>query len=140
MSKSSKYILTSFASLATFLSMTALPVLAACATNEVDTGIGCVATDAAGLVKVILRFALGVAGGFAILQIIVGGLKVATSSGNPDQLEEGRQTITAALAGLVFILLAVTILVIIGVDILGIPALSRVGAGIGLPALIPPTR
>lgn len=140
MKTSSKYILTNIVAAATFLSVTALPALAACAPNEVDTGIGCVATDATGLVTVILRFAFGVAGGFAILQIIIGGFKIATSSGNPDQLEEGRQSITSALSGLVFILLAVTILVIIGVDILGIPALSRVGAGIGLPALLPPTR
>ena len=55
-----------------------------------------------------------------ILFIIIGGYGVATSAGDPERLEAAKQRITAAVAGLLFILLSVLILRIIGEEVIGI--------------------
>lgn len=96
----------------------------------VNTDLGCIPTDPGKLASAVFSIILGLAGGLAILMIIVGGFKVATSQGNVDALQDGRDTITKATTGLAFILLATTILGIIGIDILGIPFFRRDGTGI----------
>lgn len=96
----------------------------------VQTDLGCIPTDPGKLASAIFSIILGLAGGLAILMIIIGGFKVATSQGNVDALQDGRDTITKAITGLAFILLATTILGIIGIDILGIPFFRRDGTGI----------
>lgn len=95
----------------------------------VETGIGCIKADLASFVNTIFGFVLGFAGALAILLIIVGGFKVATSQGNPDSLQDGKDTITHAILGLVFILLATSILAIIGIDILGLSNVFQRGPG-----------
>ena len=87
----------------------------------IDTGIGCIPTDPAGLILRILEIAIGVAGGIALLSVIFGGFTILTSSGNPDKIQEGKSVITNAIAGLALILFSVMILNIIGFNVLGIP-------------------
>lgn len=99
-------------------------------TEGVDTGLGCLPSDPGKLASALFSVALGIAGAIAVLMIIIGGFKVATSQGNVDALQDGKDTITKAITGLAFILLATTILGIIGIDILGIKFFSRDGAGI----------
>lgn len=99
-------------------------------TEGVQTELGCLPSNPSNLVNAILRILMGLAGGAAILLIIIGGYKVATSQGDPDALEEGRNMITAAIIGLVFVLLASVILGIIGVDILGISFFQKSGNGV----------
>ena len=57
----------------------------------------------------------------SILFVIIGGYGVATSAGNPENLEKAKGQITAAVTGLLFILLSGIILRtiggIIGIDI-----------------------
>lgn len=62
----------------------------------------------------IAGFATGLALIAAIYLLITGGLKVMTSSGQPDKLADGKETITSALIGLAFIALAIALLQIIG--------------------------
>jgi len=88
--------------------------------SNVQTGLGSVSSDLGELLNQLFGLALGIAGGLAILRIIIGGFKVATSAGDPKALDEGRAIITSSIVGLVFILLATTILSIIGIDILGL--------------------
>jgi hypothetical protein len=89
-------------------------------TPGVQTDLGCVPSSPTSLVNTLFKLALGLAGGIAILFVILGGFKIATSQGDPDALAEGKDTITHAIIGLVFILMATFILGIIGIDILGI--------------------
>lgn len=96
----------------------------------VETGLGCLPSDPGKLAGALFSIALGIAGAIAVIMIIIGGFKVATSQGNVDALQDGKDTITKAITGLAFILLATTILGIIGIDILGIKFFSRDGAGI----------
>lgn len=96
----------------------------------VYTALGCIPTSVTGLANAVLNLALGIAGALAIIFIIIGGFKVATSQGDPDSLQDGKDMITQAIVGLVFILLATTILSIIGIDILGMRTVfQRTGVG-----------
>lgn len=101
------------------------------ALGDVDTGLGKLPSDLGKLSNGLFGLALGLAGALAVLRVILGGFKVATSAGDPKALEEGRDMITSSLTGLVFILLAATILSIIGVDLLGI--FTRQGGSITTP-------
>lgn len=64
---------------------------------------------------------MGLGALLAVIFLIVGGFGVITSAGNPEQLEKSKAQITAAVAGLVFLLASVLILDIIGGKIIGIP-------------------
>jgi hypothetical protein len=85
------------------------------------TAIGCVDTTPVGLMKKLLTFSLGIAGGIAFLMILLGGLQIQTSAGNPERMNAGREIIEGAVIGLLLIIMSVFILRVIGVDILGIP-------------------
>ena len=89
-------------------------------TEGVQTQLGCIPTSAGGFAQWFLNLGIGIGILLALLFIILGGYDVLTSAGNPDQLDEGKQKITAAVAGLLFILLSVLILTTIGVEVLGI--------------------
>jgi hypothetical protein len=92
--------------------------------KHVWTAIGCLPTDSAGFIEQFLKTGSGIAGGIAFLLILIGGFQIMTSAGNPEKLHEGRELVTAAIVGLLFIIFSVFLLKIIGVDILGIPSFS----------------
>lgn len=85
------------------------------------TAIGCIPTKPTALVQGILKFAVGAGGGIALLLMFYGAFQMITSSGNPDGVKKGHEQITSAVLGLLFIIFAVMLLKIIGVDILQIP-------------------
>jgi hypothetical protein len=89
--------------------------------TDADTALGCIPTDPQGLVVWILRNAILMGGGIAFLLSIWGGATILLSAGNPEKLNEGREIITSALSGLLFIVFSVFLLRLIGVQILGIP-------------------
>jgi hypothetical protein len=96
-----------------------------CATDEIDTALGCISTDVAsgGFVGSILELAIGLGGGIALLLILYGVFIVTTSAGNPDKLNQGKEIIGSAVSGLLFIILSIVLLNLIGVNILEIPEL-----------------
>lgn len=85
------------------------------------TALGCIPTKPDQLMAWLLERAINIAGGVAFLLIIFGTSKIITSSGNPEGLNEGKEIIFAALAGLLFIVLSMVLLKIIAGDILQIP-------------------
>lgn len=89
------------------------------------TALGCVSTDPEGFVGQILPGAIGVGGGIAFLIMLFGIFTVIMSSGNPEKLNQGKEMIVSALAGLLMILFSVFLLKVIGVDILGIPGINK---------------
>jgi hypothetical protein len=89
--------------------------------TAVDTAIGIISTDPPEFVKNIFTIVLGLAGGIALLMIIIAGYKFMTSAGNPEALKGATEQLTSAIVGLLFIILSFVILQIIGVDILRIP-------------------
>ena len=102
------------------------PGCEACNNNAgVWTAIGCLPASPADLIVVLIRFALGVGGGIALLIMLIGTLQISASTGNPEQVQAGQQTISAAILGLICIVFGATILQIIGVDILDLPGLTE---------------
>lgn len=99
----------------------------ACGSDEIETAIGCISTKAdasGGFFSSIIRIAVGLGGGLALVLMLYGVFIVTTSAGIPDKLKEGGEIITSAVAGLVFVLLSVFLLNLIGINILGLPGLA----------------
>lgn len=100
---------------------------AACTGEEIETAIGKICTSADGadsFFSSILKVAVGLGGGLALVLMLYGVFIVTTSAGIPDKLKEGSEIITSAIAGLIFILLSVFLLNLIGINILDLPGLS----------------
>jgi hypothetical protein len=85
------------------------------------TAIGCIQTNPADFIKTLLGFGIGIAGGIAFLLILLGGFQILTSSGNPEQLNAGKELVGAAVTGLLLIIFSLFLLRLIGFSILGIP-------------------
>ncbi|MBI2029265.1 hypothetical protein HYT02_02535 [Candidatus Gottesmanbacteria bacterium] len=85
------------------------------------TGIGCIETGISQFISRFFSIGLGLAGGIALLFFIYGGFLVLTSQGNAEQVQQGREIITSAIAGLLLIIFSVFILRLISIDILKLP-------------------
>ncbi len=85
------------------------------------TALGCLPTSPTGFIEWFLKSVIGIAGGIAFLLILYGGFQVLTSGGDPEKLNNGKDIIVSAIAGVLMIVFSVILLKIIGVDILQIP-------------------
>jgi hypothetical protein len=91
-------------------------------TSGIPTAIGCIPTDPISLVQTVIQFVLAIAGGMAFLLMIMGAFGMITSAGNPEGINAGKDRFTKAVEGLLFVIFAVLLMKIIGVDILGLDA------------------
>ena len=89
-----------------------------CPGGKCETAIGTFSSNPQDFVAQILTIAVGLAGGIAFILMVIGAIRVLTSTGNPQNVNAGRDMIIAALAGLLFIIFSVLILKFIGVEIL----------------------
>lgn len=89
-------------------------------TRGIPTAIGCIPTEPVPLIQTLLRFVIAIGGGIAFLFMLLGAFGMITSGDNPDALKEGQDRFYKAIEGLLFIIFAVLLLKIIGVDILGL--------------------
>ena len=83
------------------------------------TALGNIPTDITGFAGRVLEIAIGLAGGIALILLVFGSIRVLTSSGDQQRLSAGRDTIIAAIAGLLFLIFSVLILKAIGLAIFG---------------------
>ena len=86
------------------------------------TALGCISRE--GITSQISNFitlGISIAGGLALLLILYGSFLISTSAGDPQKVGEGKEIATAAVAGLVFIILSIVMLNFIGIHILNIP-------------------
>lgn len=74
----------------------------------------------------IVRAALLFAGVVAVFLILISGIKLITSGGDPKQVEGAKKTLTFAIIGLVIILLSFFIISIIGY-ITGVECIKQFG-------------
>lgn len=88
---------------------------------QVNTAIGRINTTDEGFIINIFLVILGLSGGVAILIIIYAGYLIMTSRGNAEQIQKGRELLTSALIGLLFIIFSFVILETLTIDILHIP-------------------
>lgn len=105
-----------------------------CAKSDtIQTELGFICTNPEGLIKDILTIALGIAGGVALLLMILGTGMYVLSTGNPEKVEEAKHILTAAVSGVLLIFFSVFLLKFIGVDLLGIPGLTGSSGGVVTP-------
>lgn len=83
------------------------------------TAIGNFPIDTAEFATRFLQIATGLAGGIALILMVIGSIRVLTSSGDQQKLSGGRDMIVAAIAGLLFLIFSVLILRFIGISIIG---------------------
>ena len=88
---------------------------------DCETAIGNISTDIGKFAQKILAIGIGLAGGIALIIMVIGSIRVLTSAGDPKNVAAGREMIIAAVAGLLFLIFSVLILQFIGFDILRIP-------------------
>lgn len=114
--------------------VTPVPCLPMFGANGINTALGCVPTKLEGVIPWLLRAIAGVAGGIALLLLFYGGLVYIMAGGEKTGVEEAKGIITAAISGLLLVIFSVLILRIIGINILGIPAIGNLpGGGINVP-------
>lgn len=96
--------------------------------SGINTALGCISTKAepgsGSFFESLIKIAVGLGGGLALVLMLYGVFIVTTSAGMPDKLKEGSDVITSAITGLIFIILSVFLLNFIGINILGLPGLS----------------
>src|SRR3989344_1086114 len=86
------------------------------------TAFGCLPTSIEGFFKtVVFQLGLGLAGGIAFLLMLWGSFKMLISRGDAQQIEQGREVIISAVAGLLLIIFSVFIIQFLGYNILRIP-------------------
>ena len=90
----------------------------------IQTAIGCVPTNPETFINWLLRYTIAIGSGIAFLLMIWGAFLIITSAGDPEKLNEGKETMVSAGTGLLFIIFSVFILELIGVRILKIPGLT----------------
>ncbi len=66
-------------------------------------------TEVEGGVGTALTYVFGLIGIVAVIMIIIGGVGIATSQGDPGKIKKGRLTITYGIIGLIVTLLAFAI-------------------------------
>lgn len=90
-----------------------------CSATSCPTALGDIPTDITAFAQKFLGIAIGLAGGIALIILVIGSIRVLTSSGDQQRLGGGRDMIVAAIAGLLFLIFSTLILKFIGVSILG---------------------
>ncbi len=93
--------------------------------HTINTAIGPIDTTPAGFVTSIFKIVLMLATFGGIIILIYSGYLLMISRGDKEKIQAARETITAAIVGMLFIVLSIVILEIIGVDILKIPGFSK---------------
>lgn len=87
---------------------------------DCETALGNIPTEAGEFAKKVLSIGIGIAGGIALIIMVIGSIRVLTSAGDPKNVAAGREMIIAAVAGLLFLIFSVLILRFIGVEIIGL--------------------
>lgn len=85
------------------------------------TAVGCVPSDLTGLVGAVVAIGLSIGGGIALLMIIIAAYMFSISQGDPKKTNMGKEILTAAIVGLLFVIFSITMLRIIAVDVIVLP-------------------
>lgn len=93
--------------------------------NGIMTAIGCVPSEPRTLINRVLQYGTVASGVVAFLIMILAALQMITAEGNPQSIKAAQEKFYSAIIGLLFIIFAVLMLQVIGVDLLGLKAFTR---------------
>ncbi|NCN87750.1 MAG: hypothetical protein GW941_02550 [Candidatus Pacebacteria bacterium] len=85
------------------------------------TAIGCISQDPKNLVSKLINFGIGISGGIALLIILGSAFSLSISQGDVKKATDAKEWLTAAIIGLIFIIISVSLLEFIGSTVLRIP-------------------
>lgn len=88
---------------------------------ELNTAFGKLSTKPEQFIGRIFAVILSASGAIALILMMRAGYKILMSKGKPETIQEGRDQLTSAIVGLMFVIFAFVFLELIGVDILRIP-------------------
>lgn len=94
-------------------------------TYGIPTAIGCVPTNPTAFIQAFFKLSVGIGGGIAFLMMLYSAFEMIASAGNPESLKAGQQRFTSAIYGILFVVFAIFLLEVIGVDILGLEGFGR---------------
>lgn len=92
--------------------------------DSIDTSIGSIDVDPIGFITRIFSIVLSIGGLGAMILIIYSGYRLLISRGDKEKIQGARETMTAAIVGLLFIVFSLVILSVIAGDILKVPGFS----------------
>lgn len=93
--------------------------------TTIDTALGPIHTEPKAFIGDIFKLVLSIGGIAAIVFFIQAGYTLMTSAGNKEKVGQAREQITAAILGLIFIILSTAILEFIGIKILQLPGFGN---------------
>ncbi|MFC1662553.1 pilin [Patescibacteria group bacterium] len=101
--------------LSTALLLIAAPALAQTSFSIEDIGssVGLGSADLKDTVVNIIQWVLGILALVAVVMIIVGGFQWLTAAGNDEKIEKAKKVISAAVIGLIIVLLAWAIVIFV---------------------------
>ncbi len=82
-------------------------------------------TDPEAFIQKIFAILLSISGGIALLLIIKAGYQLMISQGKPEQIQQARDQLIAAIVGLIFLIFSFVFLQLIGFNILHIPGFTE---------------
>ncbi|MBI4426135.1 MAG: hypothetical protein HY567_01015, partial [Candidatus Kerfeldbacteria bacterium] len=95
----------------------AFPVMAAAATpfsiEDIGGSVGLGTSDLKNTVINIISWVLGILALVAVVMIIIGGFQWLTAAGNEEKIEKAKKVISAAVIGLIIVLLAWAIVIFV---------------------------
>lgn len=93
--------------------------------SDLNTALGCIPTSPQALAAWVLQKAIFMGSGIAFLLSLFGGISIILAGGDPEKINQGKQIITSAISGLLFILFSILLLRLIGYDILALPGFTN---------------
>lgn len=99
----------------------------------IRTGLGCLpyadnaTTYSSGgkpAISAIYGWAIGIAGAAALLLIAFASFTIATAGGDVKRVKTGQEILSAAVAGVILIVLAIALLNLIGIRVLNLPGFN----------------
>jgi len=96
------------------------------AKGGINTALGCIpVNEPAQFIAWLLQRLIGIGGGIAFLLMVMAGFKIITSTGNPKEIQAGKELLSSAVVGLLFIIFSLVLLKLIGVKILQLPGFGQ---------------
>jgi hypothetical protein len=103
--------------------------------GRVFTDLGCISVNTEGhtftdpnasvdVLQILLRFITSITGGVGVILIMVAGVRLIISRGDPEKIREAKKTLTNVVLGVLFALFALFIFQFFAVQVLRIPGFN----------------
>lgn len=98
---------------------------ALCGDTSINTALGCLSVfPPSRLISNIFKWAVGISGAIALIILVYAGILMLASQGDAKRVKAAQELLTAAISGIILIILAVIILNFIGINLLDLGGLG----------------